>query len=244
MQRKLKMQKELWDQALIARDDLDTAQASLDAALAVEQAQQAQVESSQAHLKADEDRLQQAQGSLDRAKVNLEHTVITSPISGTIISRSIDKGQTVAASFSSPTLFTIGEDLTKMQVSTNIDEADVGKIATGMEATFSVDAYPGDSFSGKISQVRLASTVVQNVVTYNAMIDVPNPQLKLFPGMTARRSPVNARRCAWHHPWFAPAPPSFSEIRTGLPTCRELTLTSSRSGSGRWKAGPSSRNRT
>jgi HlyD family secretion protein len=185
MQRKLKMQKALWDQALIARDDLDSAQASLDADLALEQAQQAQIESSQARLKADEDRLEQAQGSLDQAKVNLEHTIITSPISGTIISRTIDKGQTVAASFSSPTLFTIGEDLTKMQVSTNIDEADVGKISTGMEATFSVDAYPGDSFSGKISQVRLASTVVQNVVTYNAMIDVANPQLKLFPGMTA-----------------------------------------------------------
>jgi HlyD family secretion protein len=185
MQRKLNMQKEMWRQALSARDDLDTAQAAVDAAIAVEAAQQAQIDSSQAHLKADEERLGQAQASLDQAKVNLEHTIISSPISGTIISRSIDKGQTVAASFSSPTLFTIGEDLTKMQVSTNIDEADVGKIATGMEATFSVDAYPGETFRGKISQVRLASSVVQNVVTYSAMIDVPNPQRKLFPGMTA-----------------------------------------------------------
>jgi HlyD family secretion protein len=130
-------------------------------------------------------RLSQAKASLDQAKVNLEHTIITSPISGTIISRSIDRGQTVAASFSSPTLFTIGEDLTKMQVSTNIDEADVGKIKTGMEATFTVDAYPQDTFRRKISQVRLASNLVQNVVTYNVMIDVSNPQLKLFPGMTA-----------------------------------------------------------
>jgi HlyD family secretion protein len=110
--------------------------------------------------------------------------VITSPISGTIISRNVDVGQTVAASFSSPTLFTIAADLTKMQVNTNIDEADVGRIKAGMRASFSVDAYPGETFHGTISQVRLASTTVQNVVTYNAIIDVPNPQLKLKPGMT------------------------------------------------------------
>ncbi len=184
-QRKLKMQKQLWDQALIARDDLDTAQATLDASQASLDAQQAALDSANAREKADEQRLNQAQAALDQAKVNLEHTVITSPISGTIISRSVDRGQTVAASFSSPTLFTIGEDLTKMQVSTNIDEADVGKIKTGMDATFTVDAYPNEVFPGKISQVRLAATTVQNVVTYNAMIDVSNPQLKLKPGMTA-----------------------------------------------------------
>jgi HlyD family secretion protein len=184
-QRKLKMQKELWDQALIPRDDLDTAQATLDASQAALEAQQAQLDSANARYKADEQRLGQAQAALDQAKVNLEHTVITSPISGTIISRSVDRGQTVAASFSSPTLFTIGEDLTKMQVSTNIDEADVGKIKTGMDATFTVDAYPNEVFQGRISQVRLAATTVQNVVTYSAMIDVSNPLLKLKPGMTA-----------------------------------------------------------
>lgn len=184
-QRKLKMQKELWSQALIPRDDLDTAQAALDASQAALEAQQAQIDSADARYKADEQRLNQSRAALDQAKVNMEHTVITSPISGTIISRNIDRGQTVAASFSSPTLFTIGEDLTKMQVSTNIDEADVGKIKTGMDATFTVDAYPNEVFLGKISQVRLAATTVQNVVTYNAMIDVSNPQLKLKPGMTA-----------------------------------------------------------
>jgi len=185
MQRKLKIQKELWNQNLIAQDDLDTAQAALDASNAALQAAQAQIDSANARYKADEQRLGQAHASLDQAKVNLEHTIITSPIAGTIISRSIDRGQTVAASFSSPTLFTIGEDLTKMQVSTNIDEADMGKINTGMEATFTVDAYPNETFKGRISQVRLAATTVQNVVTYNAMIDVSNPQLKLKPGMTA-----------------------------------------------------------
>ncbi len=184
-QRKLRMQKELWNQALIARDDLDTAQAVLDASQAGLEAQQAQIDSADARYKADEQRLSQTRAALDQSKVNLEHTVITSPISGTIISRNIDRGQTVAASFSSPTLFTIGEDLTKMQVSTNIDEADVGKIKTGMDATFTVDAYPNEVFPGRISQIRLAATTVQNVVTYNAMIDVSNPQLKLKPGMTA-----------------------------------------------------------
>ncbi|HYK89262.1 MAG TPA: efflux RND transporter periplasmic adaptor subunit [Acidobacteriota bacterium] len=182
--RKLKRQKELSDENLISRDDFDTAQAALDAAVATQKSVEAQLESSQAHQKADESRLAQAKANLETAKLNLEHTIITSPISGTIISRSVDRGQTVAASFSSPTLFTIGEDLTKMQVNTNIDEADVGRIKTGMEATFAVDAYPGETFSGMISQVRLAATTVQNVVTYNAIIDVANPQLKLKPGMT------------------------------------------------------------
>jgi len=184
-ERKLRRTKELFDQNLVPRDDLDTAQAALDAAVATENATEAQIESAKARQKADEARLVQARASLQTAKVNLEHTIITSPISGTIISRNVDRGQTVAASFSSPTLFTIGEDLTKMQVNTNIDEADVGRIKTGMDADFTVDAYPGETFSGKISQVRLAATTVQNVVTYNAIIDVPNPQLKLKPGMTA-----------------------------------------------------------
>jgi HlyD family secretion protein len=184
-QRKFKRNKELFDQGLVTQDDLDTAQAALDAASATLKASEAQLESAQARLIADESRLGQSKASLDNAKINLEHTIITSPISGTIISRNVDRGQTVAASFSSPTLFTIGEDLTKMQVNTNIDEADVGRIKNGMEATFSVDAYPGETFEGGISQIRLAATTVQNVVTYNAIIDVPNPQLKLKPGMTA-----------------------------------------------------------
>ena len=184
-QRKFKRTKELFDQGLVTQDDQDSAQAALDAASATLKAAQAQLESAQARLIADESRLGQSKANLDNAKINLDHTIITSPISGTIISRNVDRGQTVAASFSSPTLFTIGEDLTKMQVNTNIDEADVGRIKNGMEATFSVDAYPGETFEGEISQVRLAATTVQNVVTYNAIIDVPNLQLKLKPGMTA-----------------------------------------------------------
>jgi HlyD family secretion protein len=184
-QRKFKRMKELLDEGIETQDDFDTAQAAQDADVAAQNAVQAQLESNQASYKADQARLVQAQANLKTAQVNLEHTIITSPISGTIISRNVDRGQTVAASFSSPTLFTIGEDLTKMQVSTNIDEADVGKLKTGMNAAFTVDAFQGEVFQAKISQIRLAATTVQNVVTYNAMLDVPNPQLKLKPGMTA-----------------------------------------------------------
>jgi len=177
--------KQLFDEGLETQDDLDTAQATRDAAVATQNATEAQLESNQAALKADQARLAQAQANLKNAQVNLAHCIITSPIAGTVISRSVDKGQTVAASFSTPTMFTIGEDLTKMQVSTNTDEADVGKLKEGMEAIFTVDAYPGETFHGKINQVRLAATTVQNVVTYNAIVNVPNPDLRLKPGMTA-----------------------------------------------------------
>jgi HlyD family secretion protein len=184
-QRKFKRQQELFSDKLIARDDYDTAEAAIGASAAAQKAAEAELESAQARYKADQARLLQARAALETAKVNLQHTIITSPISGTIISRSIDRGQTVAASFASPTLFTIAADLTKMQVNTNIDEADVGRIHAGMDATFTVDSYPGETFKGKISQVRLAASTIQNVVTYNAIIDVGNPLLKLKPGMTA-----------------------------------------------------------
>jgi HlyD family secretion protein len=182
--RKLRRTKELFDDKLVPRDDLETAQSALDAAVATEKASEAQLASTEARYKADESRLNQSRASERLARVNLDKTVITSPISGTIISRNVDVGQTVAASFNAPVLFTIAADLTKMQVNTAIDEADVGRIKMDMPATFNVDAYPGETFRGTISQVRLATTTVQNVVTYNAIIDVPNPQLKLKPGMT------------------------------------------------------------
>jgi HlyD family secretion protein len=183
--RKYNMIKELYDEGLETRDDMDSAQATLESSKAAQEAVESQLKAAQAGLKADQARLDQAQANLKNAQVNLEHTIITSPISGTVISRNVDKGQTVAASFSTPTMFTIGEDLTKMQVITNTDEADVGKLKPGMEATFTVDAYTNEVFHGKIRQVRLAATTVQNVVTYNAVIDVSNPDLRLKPGMTA-----------------------------------------------------------
>jgi HlyD family secretion protein len=119
------------------------------------------------------------------AQTNLDYTTIHAPIDGTVIARSVDVGQTVAASLQAPTLFTIAQDLTKMQVYASTDESDVGVIHTGQIVSFKVDAFPKDTFTGRVSQVRLNATTVQNVVTYNSIIDFDNPDLKLFPGMTA-----------------------------------------------------------
>jgi HlyD family secretion protein len=126
-----------------------------------------------------------AKANLNRAKINLKYATITAPISGVIVSRNVDVGQTVAASFNTPTLFTIANDLTKMQVQASIDEADIGKIKVGQEVSFTVDAYDNRAFSGSVRQVRLQPTVLQNVVNYTVIIDVPNPDMKLLPGMTA-----------------------------------------------------------
>ena len=127
----------------------------------------------------------QAQAQLDRAVINLRYATIKAPIDGVVISRAVDVGQTVAASLSAPTIFTIANDLTKMQVQANVDEADIGKVQVGQEVKFTVDAYAEQSFQGIVSQIRLASVTVQNVVNYTVIIDVPNPELKLMPGMTA-----------------------------------------------------------
>ena len=126
-----------------------------------------------------------AQSALSRAKINLRYATIVAPISGVVVSRAVDVGQTVAASFSTPTMFTIANDLTKMQVQANIDEGDIGKIAVDQTVKFTVDAYPDMTFDGTVRQVRLQPVVTQNVVNYTVIIDVPNPDLKLLPGMTA-----------------------------------------------------------
>jgi HlyD family secretion protein len=129
--------------------------------------------------------LKSAQAALDRAKINLAYATIYAPIDGVVINRAVNVGQTVAASFSSPTLFTIANDLKKMQVQTTVDETDIGRVSVGQEATFTVDAYPDENFSGLVTQIRLAPQSVQNVVNYIVIIDVKNDQLKLMPGMTA-----------------------------------------------------------
>jgi len=126
-----------------------------------------------------------AKAQLDKAQINLDLTRIYSPVDGVVISRSVDLGQTVAASLSAPVLFLIAEDLTRMHVKANIDEADIGKITSDVRVTFTVDAYPNDTFTGTISEVRLEPSTVQNVVTYGVIIGVDNSQLKLKPGMTA-----------------------------------------------------------
>lgn len=122
---------------------------------------------------------------VDRAKTNLGYAVIYSPIDGVVLNRAVDEGQTVAASFNTPTLFTIAQDLTKMQVVANVDEADIGQVKEGQKVNFTVDAYPDDNFAGTVKQVRLLATTTANVVTYSVVIDAPNPELKLKPGLTA-----------------------------------------------------------
>jgi HlyD family secretion protein len=172
--------KALAERKLIAVADLDTAQSNSDAA-------QAQVDASAGAVG-------QARAALHQAEVNLAYTDILSPTNGVVISRNVDVGQTVAASLQAPTVFVIAEDLAKMQVDTSVAEADVGRLRAGMTATFTVDAYPSEAFQGTVRQIRNAPQTVQNVVTYDAVIDVGNPDLKLKPGMTANVTFVYAQK--------------------------------------------------
>jgi HlyD family secretion protein len=129
--------------------------------------------------------LKTAQAGYDKARVNLSYASIFSPIVGVVLNRAVDQGQTVAASFSTPNLFTIGNDLTQMQVQANIDEADIGQLMKGQPVSFTVDAYPTETFKGDVRQIRLQPIVTSNVVTYTVIVNAPNPELKLMPGMTA-----------------------------------------------------------
>jgi HlyD family secretion protein len=165
-------------EGVMSQQQLDLAKSNADSAAAAVSAAKAAVIQAEAQA-------QQKQAAVTVAQTNLDYTTIHAPIDGTVIARSVDVGQTVAASLQAPTLFTIAQDLTKMQVYASTDESDVGMIHTGQVVTFKVDAFPKDSFTGTVSQVRLNATTVQNVVTYNTIIDFDNPQMKLFPGMTA-----------------------------------------------------------
>ncbi len=149
------------------------------------QQSQAQVQQSEAQVQQAVAQVQQAEAALKLTEANLSHTTITSPIDGVVVSRDVNVGQTVAASLSAPTLFTIANDLTQMQIIANIDQADIGLVEQAKSVRFSVDAFPGKDFDGKIQQMRLNPQNVQNVVTYNVVIDVNNPEQKLKPGMTA-----------------------------------------------------------
>jgi HlyD family secretion protein len=168
---KLTRAKELSARQLIPASDLETADVN--------------ARSIEAQIRSSEAQVTQARASLNQNQVNLDHTVIAAPIDGLVISRNVDVGQTVASSLQAPTLFILAADLTKMQVVANLDESDVGRIRPGQHVTFRVDAYPAENFEGSVSQVRLQPIVQQNVVTYATVIDVPNPALKLKPGMTA-----------------------------------------------------------
>jgi len=147
-----------------------------------------------AQIALDEANIEQAQANLRDAQVNLDYTNIISPVDGTVVSRNVDVGQTVAASFQTPTLFLIAKDLTKMQVDANISESDIGDVREGQHAVFHVDAFPQREFDGVVAQVRQAPITVQNVVTYDVVVNVENPEFLLKPGMTANVTIVTARR--------------------------------------------------
>jgi HlyD family secretion protein len=163
-QAKLKRQQALFDASLASQDQLDSATATHDQAVA---------------------QVTELQASLDRARTNLEYSVIRSPIDGVVVSRDYDVGQTVAASFQAPTLFTIAEDLTRMQLTCNVDEADIGQVKVAQTVRFTVDTFPERQFAGQVAQIRLSPTVTNNVVTYPVIVSVDNQDLSLLPGMTA-----------------------------------------------------------
>ncbi len=193
---------ELMKRNAIAQAALDTAQANYDSAVAQKEASQAQmeqakaqvesaraqIETAKAQIESAKAQIEQAKAALKLSETNLRYTTIRSPVNGIVISRNVDVGQTVAASLQAPTLFTIAKDLTRMQVDTNVSEADIGRMAVGQEATFTVDAYPERTFRGRVSEIRNAPQTIQNVVTYDVVIQVNNQDLKLKPGMTANVS--------------------------------------------------------
>jgi HlyD family secretion protein len=199
---------ELFKRQLIAQADRDTAQANYDQAVAQsestrasERALAAAIDSSQAQLRVQEAALKSARAQVDQktaalaqAQTNLDYTTIRAPVNGVVVSRAVDVGQTVAASLQAPTLFTIAQDLTKMQVETSVDEADIGRVKLEDRATFTVDAFSGQTFSGVVTQIRKAALIVQNVVTYTVVISVDNPGGRLLPGMTANVKLVYAEK--------------------------------------------------
>jgi len=189
----------LGNEGIISPDDLDTAKATYDSAVAAFDAAnaddraaednviaaKAELDVARTQLASSEALVKQDQAALAQAQLDLDHTYIRAPVDGVVVSRNVDVGQTVQSSLQAPTLFLIAQDLTKMQVDTNVSEADVGRVRLDQPATFTVDAYPGEIFHGQVWQIRQAAINVQNVITYDVVIAVSNKDLKLFPGMTA-----------------------------------------------------------
>jgi HlyD family secretion protein len=214
-QQKYTRAKELSARQLLPQSDLDAAKIAVDTAQAMLASQQATVTQAQAAVS-------QSQASVNQSQVNVDHTIIMAPIDGIVTQRNVDVGQTVAASMQAPTLFIIAADLTKMQVNANVDESDVGRIRPSQHVTFRVDAYPTETFEGTVAQVRLQPVVVQNVTTYGTVIDVPNPQLKLKPGMTANvkveiAKRTNALRIPSAALRFRPTPEVFAALNQEVP---------------------------
>jgi HlyD family secretion protein len=235
---------EMSQRGIVSKNDYDTAKANYDSAVAkynqsaaaIEQVQ-AQMVSTQAQLEQANAGLQQAGTELDRAQINLEYANIFSPVDGVVISRTVDVGQTVVASMQTPTLFTIATDLGQMQVNASVDEADIGSISDNAVVSFTVDAYPNDTFVGKIAEIRLSPQTVQNVVTYSVILSIENRELKLKPGMTANISIVVDKResvlkvpnaALRYTPPNTPAP-AAAEVE---PSSQAVAKTASAAGSG------------
>ncbi len=204
METQLTRTKTLAEQGVLSAQQKDDAQANYDEAVAAENATVAQEKQAEAQLAATIAQRDQAKAqvlmqkaAVDSAKLQLSYCTIRAPIDGTVINRTVNVGQPVAASLQAPNLFSIGQDLTHMLVYTNTDEADVGRIKVGEQATFRVDTFPRETFYGTVSQVRMNATTIQNVVTYNTTIAFDNPDLRLFPGMTAYVSIPVARPTTW-----------------------------------------------
>lgn len=207
-QSKYERRKAMEADKIFSKEDIETAKATwetgvggLNAAKAQEDAArqgvasaEAQLAVAKAGLESANAQVKQSVANLAQSQIDLDHTYIRAPVNGTVVARHVDVGQTVAASLQAPTIFEIAEDLTKMQVDTNVSEADIGKVQVGQDASFSVDAYPGRTFHGAVREIRKAPINVQNVITYDVVIGVDNADLKLFPGMTATVKIVTGRR--------------------------------------------------
>ena len=172
--------KALYEKKFVAKSELDLAESTYKSNVAAVNAAKAQIA--------------QAKATLDNNLTNLRYTRIVSPVDGIVVSRSVDVGQTVAASFQTPTLFSVAQDLTKMQIDTSVVEADIGRVKEGQEVEYTIDGYPDETFKGTVSQVRISPTTVQNVVTYNVVIIIDNKDLKLIPGMTANVSIITDKK--------------------------------------------------
>jgi HlyD family secretion protein len=198
---KLDSRARLFQEGGISQEERDSAQAAHDSAVAQLAAAQAGVSAAeaarkvaQAQVSAAGAQVRQKQAALDQAQVDLDHTFIRAPLDGIVVSRNVDVGQTVAASLQAPTLFVLAQDLTKMEVDISVDEADVSRVTLDQEVSFNVDSYPGQTFRGRVMQIRQAPQIVQNVVTYTVVAAVANPDLRLKPGMTANARILVARR--------------------------------------------------
>lgn len=193
-ERDLKRNQMLVEKGFVAQAVLEKSQSAVATAREAVKTAQAQRAVGDAQVRNGDATVKQRESQLSQARVDLDRTAIRAPVDGIVISRSVDAGQTVAASLQAPTLFLIARNLTDMQVEASIDESEIGRVAVGQEATFTVDSFPGRTFNGRITQVRKAALVVQNVVTYVAIISAPNPELTLLPGMTTNVRIVTAKR--------------------------------------------------